>query len=368
MLGQERLVEHLVLRPADRAQHGGRPELAGGRQVLLGQDPLHQLLLVVGVVDHEPAVEPDRLAVAAQHPGAQRVERAGFHVLADLTGQGGDPLAQLARGAVGEGDGEDAPWPDRLDPDQVRDPVGDDPGLAAAGTGEDEQRALGRGDRPGLLGIEVRHDLVGPGRAPGGDGGRDRLRVERWARPGDVGSGGRVTQPVGLLDRRWRRGGVELEPRALGVGLDEARTTALRGLVGPGGAHPPILGCRAWLALALDRAAPGVAPWRHRWTNSRSARGSARSGMTRIPGVHHRVRGAVPTRWSRPASAHDGVPTLVVPPWRQPRQNRTSPGRGPGLVSWEGWRTRSPCLRRDRGRRRRRPSPWPAGRSRASPS
>ena len=84
VLGEERLVEHLVLRPADRAEDRGRPELAGRRQVLLGQDPLHQLLLVVRVVDDEPAVEPDRLAVPAEHARAQRVERARLDVLAVL--------------------------------------------------------------------------------------------------------------------------------------------------------------------------------------------------------------------------------------------------------------------------------------------
>ena len=51
VLGEERRVEHLVLGPADRAEHRARPELAGQRQVLLAQDLLHQRLLVVGVVD-----------------------------------------------------------------------------------------------------------------------------------------------------------------------------------------------------------------------------------------------------------------------------------------------------------------------------
>ena len=97
VLGEERRVEHLVLRPADRAQDGRRPELAGQRHVLLAEDRLHQRLLVVGVVDDEPAADPDCLAVAPEDAGAQRVERARLDVPTGLADEGDDPLAQLAR-------------------------------------------------------------------------------------------------------------------------------------------------------------------------------------------------------------------------------------------------------------------------------
>ena len=69
-----------LIAPEDRA----RAELAGERQVLLAEDLLHQRLLVVRVVDDEPAVDPDRLAVAAEDPGAERVERARLDVAAGL--------------------------------------------------------------------------------------------------------------------------------------------------------------------------------------------------------------------------------------------------------------------------------------------
>ncbi len=130
VLGQEHVVEHLVLRATDGAQHCGWPVLPRGRQVLLGQDPLHQLLLVVRVVDHEPPVEPDRLAVRAEHAGAQRVERARLDVLAMVPDQRRDALPQLARGAVRERDGQDPARLHGLDTDQVRDPVCDDACLA----------------------------------------------------------------------------------------------------------------------------------------------------------------------------------------------------------------------------------------------
>ena len=261
VLGEERLVEHVVLGPADRAQDRGRPELAGRRQVLLGQDPLHQLLLVVRVVDHEPPVEPDRLAVAAQHPRAQRVERPRLDVLAVLADERLDPLAELARGAVGERHGQDPPGLDGLDADQVRDPVGDDARLARARAREDQQRALGRGDGPRLLGVEAADDLLGAGGAPGLDRRRDRLRVERRARGRELrlhGARRAATRAPRGPTRASpaRRSGAARRRRALAgstagtssprsshvpcsAGLGAARAAALRGLVeGVGLTHP----------------------------------------------------------------------------------------------------------------------------------
>ena len=161
VLGEERRVEHLVLRAADRAEHGRRPELAGQRHVLLAEDRLHERLLVVGVVDDEAAADPDRLAVAPEDPGAERVERARLDVAARLADERDDPLAQLAGGPVRERHREDLPRPDALDADEVRDAVGEDARLAAAGAGEDEERAIGRRDGPRLLRIQVPDDLLG---------------------------------------------------------------------------------------------------------------------------------------------------------------------------------------------------------------
>ncbi len=65
VLAEKRRVEHLVLGAADRAQHDARAEFARQRQVLFAQDLLHQRLLVVRVVDHEPPVDPDRRPLLA---------------------------------------------------------------------------------------------------------------------------------------------------------------------------------------------------------------------------------------------------------------------------------------------------------------
>ena len=182
VLREEAGVQHLVLGPADGAEDRARPELAGQRHVLLAQDLLHQRLLVVRVVDDEPSVDADRLAVRAEDPGAQRVERAGLDVAAALTDEADDPFAQFRRGPVGEGDGEDPPRRHAVDPDEIGDPVGQDAGLARPGAGQDEQRALGRRDGASLLRVEGLDDLGGPRLAGGGD----RLRVRRRDRDSRV--------------------------------------------------------------------------------------------------------------------------------------------------------------------------------------
>jgi hypothetical protein len=198
-------IEHLVLRPADRPEHDARPELAGERQILLAKDLLHERLLIVRVIDDEPAADPDRLAVLAQDPGAQRVERSGHHVAAALADQADDALPKLGRSPVGERDGEDLPGRDVLDADEIGDPVGQDAGLARSGAGEDQQRPIGGRDCPRLLGVERADDLLGTGRTRGRDGSRIRRAGTGFL----LGDTTRVAQPGGFLggDRGLREVG-----------------------------------------------------------------------------------------------------------------------------------------------------------------
>ena len=170
---ERRRVDHVVLRPADRTEDDRRPELAGGRQVLGPEDLLDQRLLVVRVVDDEARADPDGRPVAAQDAGTDRVERACLDVPAHVADEADDPLPQLRRGPIRERDGQDLPRPDALDADQVRDTVGEDPRLAAPGTREDQQRAVGGGDGACLLGVEAGDDPRGEDRGP------DRLRSRR---------------------------------------------------------------------------------------------------------------------------------------------------------------------------------------------
>ena len=241
VLGEERRVEHLVLRTADRAEHDRRAELAGQRHVLLAEDLLHQRLLVVGVVDDEPAIDADRLAVLAKHAGAQRMEGARLDVPAGLADEADDPLAQLRGRAVRERDREDLPGRHVLHADEVRDPVGEDARLARAGAGQDQQRPFGGRDRPRLLRVEAVDDLLGPAlagrRSVGLLGGPDRrIRRRRGLVPGTRG----VTQPLGLLGGCRRALGDVVE-----LGADGRRGVVERARGLPpsgGGTHRPIVG------------------------------------------------------------------------------------------------------------------------------
>ena len=174
-------VDHLVLRPRDGAQDRARLVLARDRQVFLAQDLLHQRLLVVRVVDDEVRVEADGRAVAAQDPGAQGMEGAHGHLAAGLLAdQADDAGPQLRGGLVGEGDGEDLPGPDAPDADEVGDAMSEDARLAAARAGQDEDRAVGRPNRPLLLRVQSGQDPLGEGIRGGlplGQG--DRLGLER---------------------------------------------------------------------------------------------------------------------------------------------------------------------------------------------
>jgi hypothetical protein len=107
VLGEERGVEHLVLGPADRAEDDARPELAGQRHVLLAEDLLHQRLLVVRVVDDEPASDADRLAVRAR-TRAHSAWNVPADVATTLADEADDPLPELGGGLVRERDREDA--------------------------------------------------------------------------------------------------------------------------------------------------------------------------------------------------------------------------------------------------------------------
>ena len=166
-LGRLGRLDEVVLPAADLAEHRRRASLAAGHEVQLPQDLLHEARLVVGVVDREARVDADRATVAPQDPRTEAVEGAHGDLSAGLLAdQADDPLAHLAGGLVGEGHGQDVPGPDALDADEVGDPMGQDAGLAGPGAGQDEERALRRRDRAGLLRVEAGHDL-----------GRERLRI-----------------------------------------------------------------------------------------------------------------------------------------------------------------------------------------------
>ncbi len=133
---------------------------------------LQQTDLIVDVEDGEVAFQPDHLGVAAQNLDADRMERAeprhAFdHAADDLA----DAVLHLARRLVGEGDGEDFARPGAAGGKNVGDAHGEDAGLAGAGAGQHQHRAVERLDREPLFRIK-------PGQIRGA--GR-RLRARRNA-------------------------------------------------------------------------------------------------------------------------------------------------------------------------------------------
>ena len=119
--------------------------------------------------------------VAAQHPGAQGVERAEPEAFGGLAEDGGDAFAHLPRGLVGEGDGQDLVGEGSPGQQDVGEAGGQHAGLAGAGAGEDQQRAVDGLDRGALFGIQA-------GQVVGGEGdfGGHKDDIDRMARLGQT--------------------------------------------------------------------------------------------------------------------------------------------------------------------------------------
>jgi len=134
----------LVLGAIDRRQHLAHGEHALGH-LQVRQHAAEQALLVVVVVDDEVLAQTHRLAPVAQQARRHRVERAHPQPVGGAADQLLEPRPHLAGGLVGEGQGQDALGVDAVR-DQVRDAHRQHPGLAAAGSGEDQQGTAAVGD------------------------------------------------------------------------------------------------------------------------------------------------------------------------------------------------------------------------------
>ena len=66
----------------------------------------------------------------------------------------------LRRRPVGERDGQDVPGIDAAHADEVGDAMGDDPGLAAAGSGQDQQGPVAREDGVTLGRVQVVEEVL----------------------------------------------------------------------------------------------------------------------------------------------------------------------------------------------------------------
>ena len=172
-------------------------------QILLLQNILDDPLGVIGIVDGEVLVKADAVNVPPQDADAGGVERGGPHIVGGGAKTGRQPLLQFSRRLIGEGDGDDLPWPggvhgtEPVDPANLvtvwpirevlqkvqillRGPVGDLVAVAAPAIGQqvvdslDQHRGLAR---PG-----ARQQQEG---ALGGHGSLTLHRVQPGQIPGD---------------------------------------------------------------------------------------------------------------------------------------------------------------------------------------
>ncbi|MGY3680304.1 hypothetical protein ACVWXU_003927 [Streptomyces sp. TE33382] len=153
LAGEGLLVDQLVLQVGDLGRERLR-RVALGIEVQIAADQGHQPLGVGGVVDRERRGEAELLRLAAQDPHARAVEGHDPHGVGARADELLDTLLHLARGLVGEGDREDLAGVHPALGEQMGDPVGQHPGLARAGPGDDEQRRTGVHHGGALLGVQ----------------------------------------------------------------------------------------------------------------------------------------------------------------------------------------------------------------------
>ncbi len=105
-------------------------------------DVLHQRLLVVRIIDRKIGVIPQKRDMPSQNPHAHRMERADPDALRAKSNHPVHPLPHLPRGLVCKRNRKDIPGVHPLLVNQVRNPVGQDPGLPGTGPRQDEERPL----------------------------------------------------------------------------------------------------------------------------------------------------------------------------------------------------------------------------------
>ena len=141
--GDARRRQATVLPALDDARHRRRHPAFGVESQRL-HHLLHQPDLVVGIQDGEVGRQADERRVRAQHPRAQRMERAEpqpFHRTAE---DRADPLAHLPRRLVGEGDRQHLAGRGAAGEQQMGEAGGQHARLAGAGAGEHQQRPVER--------------------------------------------------------------------------------------------------------------------------------------------------------------------------------------------------------------------------------
>ncbi len=143
-LGYVRFGRHqIVLRPTDRVGNG-LGTCSDQINVAFLDREFQRFLAVVSVVDGVVRVQAHQRSVASQQPSAERMERAHPHAAAG--DQTLDARPHFVRGLVGESQRQHTP---RRDPllEHVGDAMRDDSRLAAAWSGQDQERPVDVPDR-----------------------------------------------------------------------------------------------------------------------------------------------------------------------------------------------------------------------------
>ena len=180
---------HLLGRePAVLPALNGAEEDAGGPALLVevgGRDHLFQEAdLVVRIQDGEVGLEAQERRVAAQDADREGVEGAEPQSLDHPPDEGAQALAHLARGLVGEGDGEDLAGPGAAQGEDMGEARDEHPGLARAGAREHQDRPVDSLDGRSLSRVQ----MVEIGRhARRGRGPRGGLALRLVGKVEDVG-------------------------------------------------------------------------------------------------------------------------------------------------------------------------------------
>ena len=168
--------------------------------------------------------------MAPQDLHADRVEGAKpRHAFDDLPDHLADADFHLARGLVGEGDGEDFRRPRPPEVEDVRNPRGEHARLAGAGARQHQDGPVQRFHRLALLGVQVGKI----GRAAGaqrarGNAARNRLRARRsgcrsgrcaWVRPCCPGRAATAASAILLFRPKMAFAGAIFEARRALVGF-----------------------------------------------------------------------------------------------------------------------------------------------------
>ena len=274
-------------------------------------------------------MKPSFLRLAAQDADAGAVEGGDPHGVGARADQLLDALLHLARGLVREGDREDLAGVDMARAEQMRDAVGQHPGLAGTGAGDDQQRAAGVHHGGLLLVVEPLQERR---RIDGGAGGAVAVvtrslgggRVERAAEE----VGGDLLRGRAVLVLGRRRGLL-----ALGA---EVRQEAV---VKEAAHRPPSLGAPLTARRRSSRygSQTGAAPWCRSRTGGRVHRhGTGRTALRHVtesdicrknPRIAFRSRKGFGQIEHQPSQEPHELATVLAQAARIPADDSVSTGR-----------------------------------------